>query len=417
MDNIVSKLATETAKATTEVAAKAVTKAATKAGGLKVLEKSVPYLAKSVPFLGTITGTASAIFQLAKGRPLLALAEFTSGITSIVPGVGTVISNAITAGVVAYEVCDSLRRNQLENLKNETFQNCLTDLEVLTQEDMNQIEFMLSSILITFLKNIPADQVLRIKLEKFIKSLIAALKSGNIQEVRRLLFEFALEMKCPKLLDILCLLAKYAHLLDGQAKYLNFLDISFLYIRIFVFSAFKIDLRDFICNGRYFLGQTEDFLKMRVNTFALDQNCYYVTLAALKLQTANRFFTETEQMQQNRATMDEIIHLYQEANLNPPRVECLENLITLSNRVLELKRGKPYAVFGLGINEQHMVVLQVTPENLLRIIDFQEDPPRIFNFADNSDHWRPTNNYQLFISDSPAEAMLNLLHLLHNIFS
>lgn len=288
------------------------------------------------------------------------------------------------------------------------------DFEALTEEDIRQIVLELEGVRDQILRERTIEEIMAIWLNKFFQELIAAVRSRNLQEIRRLFGEFAVQMLCHELGDILQCLAQYAGLLNTQAEGLNFLEIVMIYIRIFVRCVLRVDSRRTLhVNGRYFLGQIEDYNVMDINTSGGDQNCYYVTLSALKMQNARRFSNETQQKEQNRASTEEIVRLYQQANLKSPTIEQLGNPEALRARVLELKGDRPYAVFGLGIDGGHMVVLQADPENILRIIDFQIGPgeARVFDIRlGPQKYWGQERNYQLFIAESPAEAMLNLLY-------
>lgn len=51
------------------------------------------------------------------------------------------------------------------------------------------------------------------------------------------------------------------------------------------------------------------------NTYGLDQNCYYCSVAALSNMTVEQFFHISEIMQQDTATPDEIVALWAEGNV------------------------------------------------------------------------------------------------------
>ena len=89
-----------------KLTAKLGVKTATKIGG-KAVGKS---LAKKVPILGALAGTAFAIQRLNQKPPdyLGASMEFASGIASIFPGVGTGISVGLDAALVAKDVGDAM---------------------------------------------------------------------------------------------------------------------------------------------------------------------------------------------------------------------------------------------------------------------------------------------------------------------
>ena len=89
-----------------KLGAKLGVKTATKIGG-KAVGKS---LAKKIPFVGALAGTAFAIQRLNEKPPdyLGATMEFASGIASIFPGVGTGISVGLDAALVAKDVHKSM---------------------------------------------------------------------------------------------------------------------------------------------------------------------------------------------------------------------------------------------------------------------------------------------------------------------
>ena len=76
------------------------TEKAIEAGG----EALVKSAGKKVPFVGAVIGTGLAIKELKEGDVVGALGEFTSGLVSMIPVIGTGASIAIDAGLLARDV-------------------------------------------------------------------------------------------------------------------------------------------------------------------------------------------------------------------------------------------------------------------------------------------------------------------------
>lgn len=118
------------------------------------------------------------------------------------------------------------------------------------------------------------------------------------------------------------------------------------------------------------------------NTYGLEQNCYYCTVAALNNMTVEQFFHISEIMQQDTATSEEILNLWHEAGINNVTYEEFENRNKFD---MEVIHNMP-AGHGLGLafrranNKGHMVVLAKDKNGVVKCIDYQQNPPRITNF-------------------------------------
>ena len=97
-------------KVTKKVATKTVTKVAVKSAG-KGLGKSV---LKKIPLVGLGLGAAFAIDRLRGGDWSGALMELGSGAASMIPGVGTAVSVALDAGLIAKDVVDAKNQEATE---------------------------------------------------------------------------------------------------------------------------------------------------------------------------------------------------------------------------------------------------------------------------------------------------------------
>ena len=97
-------------KVTKKVATKTATKVAVKSAG-KGLGKSV---LKKIPLVGLGLGAAFAIDRLRGGDWSGALMELGSGAASMIPGVGTAVSVALDAGLIAKDVVDAKKQEATE---------------------------------------------------------------------------------------------------------------------------------------------------------------------------------------------------------------------------------------------------------------------------------------------------------------
>ena len=98
-------------KVTKKVATKTATKVAVKSAG-KGLGKSV---LKKIPLVGLGLGAAFAIDRLRGGDWSGALMELGSGAASMIPGVGTAVSVALDAGLIAKDVVDAKNQEATES--------------------------------------------------------------------------------------------------------------------------------------------------------------------------------------------------------------------------------------------------------------------------------------------------------------
>lgn len=118
------------------------------------------------------------------------------------------------------------------------------------------------------------------------------------------------------------------------------------------------------------------------NTFGLDRNCYYCTVAALSNMTVEQFFHISEVMQQDDATPDEIIALWNEAGIHNVAYTSFTRGDEFERTVLQpMPRNSG---IGLGYTRQdgtrHMVVLAKDERGVIKSVDYQQNPPRISDF-------------------------------------
>ncbi|UCD85820.1 MAG: hypothetical protein JSU92_06390 [Deltaproteobacteria bacterium] len=118
------------------------------------------------------------------------------------------------------------------------------------------------------------------------------------------------------------------------------------------------------------------------NTYGLDQNCYYCSVAALSNMTVEQFFHISEIMQQDTATPDEIIGLWAEGNVQNVAYEKFVSGDDFDRDVIQaMPRGS-----GLGLaytranGSGHMVVLAKDDNGIVKCIDYQQNPPAIADF-------------------------------------
>lgn len=123
------------------------------------------------------------------------------------------------------------------------------------------------------------------------------------------------------------------------------------------------------------------------NSFGLDQNCYYCTVAALLNQSVAELLKQTEIMQQDCANENEIVELFGEAGVQAsflgPR-----NAANAYALLLDLPPGESV---GLGYQRnngsRHMIVATrdvgyvnnfVNPG--IKCVDYQASPPKVAGF-------------------------------------
>ncbi len=119
------------------------------------------------------------------------------------------------------------------------------------------------------------------------------------------------------------------------------------------------------------------------NTYGLDKNCYYCTVAALRNQTVEQFFKDCEIMQDDFATLDDIINLFAEGGMDNIAYRAYNEGGNFYNQViLNMPRG-----CGLGLaytrkntKSGHMVVLAKDNNGIVKCVDYQQNPPTIADF-------------------------------------
>jgi ElaB/YqjD/DUF883 family membrane-anchored ribosome-binding protein len=97
-----------TMKASEKLAVKLVEKVASK-GTVKFVGKTAGKLVKKLPYIGIAAGLAFGLWRIVDDSEdwqsyALAAGELSSGVVSIVPGIGTIASTAIDAGLLAFDL-------------------------------------------------------------------------------------------------------------------------------------------------------------------------------------------------------------------------------------------------------------------------------------------------------------------------
>lgn len=97
-----------TMKTSEKLAVKVVEKVATK-GAVKFVGKTAGKLVKKLPYVNVAAGLAFGLWRIIDDPEdwqsyALAVGEVTSGVVSIVPGIGTYTSTAIDAGLLAFDL-------------------------------------------------------------------------------------------------------------------------------------------------------------------------------------------------------------------------------------------------------------------------------------------------------------------------
>ena len=150
------------------------------------------------------------------------------------------------------------------------------------------------------------------------------------------------------------------------------------------------------CNFRDYFGVSptlaSDFIKLsyELNPHRLNKNCYYCTIAALTNQNVLDMVAETETMQQDTATLDELMSLFNEAGVSAamrcfddhtlPAQQLWEQTYCYIDRILA-----EFEAVGLAYNRQpivgqnglfhpssgHMVVVAKDDNGVIAKLDYQ----------------------------------------------
>ncbi|GJD19161.1 hypothetical protein RIVM261_041170 [Rivularia sp. IAM M-261] len=116
-------------------------------------------------------------------------------------------------------------------------------------------------------------------------------------------------------------------------------------------------------------------LQDKVNTFNLNDNCYYCTAAALLNMTVDELIKKSEIMQYaGGGTIEDIKNLFKEAGV-PVSYQTVNSKEQLES---EIKKMQNNDKFGFAYNRQdgsgHMVVLQKDQHGKVSFLDYQKDP-------------------------------------------
>jgi hypothetical protein len=117
-------------------------------------------------------------------------------------------------------------------------------------------------------------------------------------------------------------------------------------------------------------------LQDQVNTFNLNDNCYYCTAAALLNMTVDELITKSEIMQcAGGGTIEEIKSLFKEAGV-PVNYQTINSKDQLESGIEKMQNNDK---FGFAYNRQdgtgHMVVLDKNQDGDVRFLDYQKEPP------------------------------------------
>ena len=133
---------------------------------------------------------------------------------------------------------------------------------------------------------------------------------------------------------------------------------------------------------------TPSALRRPVNTYGLDNNCYYVTVAALLGTTVDDLSRATETMQNITGSHQDIKNLFSDVGVAVQSKQYF-TLGALYRDLMSLPTG---ASVGLAYNRQnfgvgHMLVVQRDPSYNpfgpgagLKVIDYQTTPPTVSSF-------------------------------------
>ncbi len=118
------------------------------------------------------------------------------------------------------------------------------------------------------------------------------------------------------------------------------------------------------------------------NSFGLDDNCYYCSVAALLGKTVNELIDQTEIMQDRTAGAEAVLDLFREAGIDDIACRVYEDRQSLEQDFAHFPNNS-----GLGLAYDrsdapigHMVVLARDDNGVVKLVDYQEDPPAITDF-------------------------------------
>ncbi len=118
------------------------------------------------------------------------------------------------------------------------------------------------------------------------------------------------------------------------------------------------------------------------NSFGLDDNCFYCSVAALLGKTVNELIDETEIMQDRTACTEAVLDLFREAGVDDIAFRIYEDRQSLEGDFANFPRNS-----GLGLAYDrsdapigHMVVLARDNDGVVKLVDYQQSPPSITDF-------------------------------------
>lgn len=114
----------------------------------------------------------------------------------------------------------------------------------------------------------------------------------------------------------------------------------------------------------------------------LDQNCYYCTVAALNNTTVSQLFQRAEIMQQDTATLDEILQLFAAGGVQNAGYRTYNDNATFqSDFVNAMPKSSGVGIAYTRSNTTgHMVVLAKDDNGVVKCVDYQQNPPTITDF-------------------------------------
>jgi hypothetical protein len=121
--------------------------------------------------------------------------------------------------------------------------------------------------------------------------------------------------------------------------------------------------------------------RLSTNSFGLDQNCYYCTIAALLNTDVDTLVSRTETMQQDCANADEISALFSSAGTTV-QYQVFGSEAAAANFVTRFPNQSALAIgYTRGNGSGHMVVVVRDSGAPLGVgfIDYQMRPPGIYN--------------------------------------
>jgi len=124
------------------------------------------------------------------------------------------------------------------------------------------------------------------------------------------------------------------------------------------------------------------------NTYGLNDNCYYCTVAALLGKSVEELFRDIEIMQQSTANEAEIITLFKEAGVNDIACEPSTDPQSVYRAIRSFPEGESVGLaYVRSDGSGHMIVatrdggyVNGFVNEGVKLVDYQQSPPKVTGF-------------------------------------